>query len=103
MLPRITEELLLYYRFIDDIFFIWTRAEQELIRLMNELNLLHPTIKFDVQYSKENINFLDTTITITKENTLKTTIYSKQTDQKAYQLFRKPKVFFSSIYLTIVF
>ena len=48
------------------------------------MNLLHPTIKFDIQYSKEKMNFLDTTITITKENTLKTTKHSKQTDQKAY-------------------
>ena len=52
--------------------------------MTNELNSLHPTIKFDTQYSKEKINFLDTTIAITKESTLKTTIYSKPTDQKAY-------------------
>ena len=84
ILPRIREAILLYYRFIDDIFIIWTRTEEELNRMINELNSLHPTIKFDTQYSKEKINFLDTTIAITKESTLKTTIYSKPTDQKAY-------------------
>ena len=28
LLPRIREAILLYYRFIDDIFFIWTRTDQ---------------------------------------------------------------------------
>lgn len=84
ILPVIREAILLYCRFIDDIFFIWTKTEDELVRVIDELNSIHPTIKFDVQFSKENINFLDTTVTITKDNTIKTTVYTKPTDQKSY-------------------
>ena len=80
----ISQLTLLYCRFIDDIFFIWTGNEAELLGVTTEMNKIHPTIKFDVQYSKESINFLDTTVSITKENTIKTTIYKKPTDRKAY-------------------
>ena len=75
---------LIWIRFIDDIFFIWTGSEQDLLRVLNELNSLHPTIKFDMNYSREKIDFLDTTVIITRESSLQTTIYSKPTDRKAY-------------------
>ena len=84
ILPKIRDAILLYCRFIDDIFFIWTGTVERLIKMTEELNKTHPTIKFDTQYSKETINFLDTTLTITKEGMLKTNIYSKPTDRKAY-------------------
>ena len=84
ILPLIKRLILLYCRFIDDIFFIWTGSETELLRVTNEINEIHPTIKFDIQYSKKSINFLDTTITITTNNMIKTAIYNKPTDRKAY-------------------
>ena len=84
ILPKIKDIILLYCRFIDDIFFIWTGSEEELVIVTNAFNDLHPNIKFEVQYSKERIDFLDTTVIITKENTIETTIYRKPTDHKAY-------------------
>ena len=84
ILPKIQAAILLYCRFIDDIFFIWTGTVQQLIKITEDLNKIHPTIKFETQYSKDSINFLDTTISITKEGRLKTNIYSKPTDRKAY-------------------
>ena len=84
ILPRIRDLILLYVRLIDDIFFLWTGTEQNLLEFFKEINSIHPTIKFDFNYSKKSINVLDTTIIITEDRRLKTTIYSKPTDQKAY-------------------
>ena len=57
--PRILHHTRLYLRFIDDIFFIWKGTEQELKKFLEEINLQHPTIKFDYKYSKSEIEFLD--------------------------------------------
>ena len=37
---------LIWKRFIDDIFMIWTHGEQELHKFVEYLNSIHPTIKF---------------------------------------------------------
>ena len=84
ILPRIRDLVLLYVRFIDDIFFLWKGTEEDLLKFFDEINSIHPTIKFDFNYSKTNTCFLDTSITITDERKLKTSIYSKPTDRKAY-------------------
>ena len=84
LLSKIRDLRLLYCRFIDDIFFLWKGTEETLLKFFEEINSIHPTIKFDYTDSKEKINFLDTSIVITEDNKLKTTIYSKPTDQKAY-------------------
>ena len=84
ILPNIQENILQYNRYIDDIFFIWFGTEVDLIKVADHLNGIHPTIKSDIKYSREKIIFLDSTIIITKENKLKTTIYNKPTDEKSY-------------------
>ena len=38
---------LLFQRYIDDIFMIWNRANEELVLFIDELNKKHKTIKFD--------------------------------------------------------
>lgn len=53
---------LLYYRFLDDIFFIWMHTEQELILFETYLNSLIPGIHITLKYSQNNMDFLDTTI-----------------------------------------
>lgn len=84
ILPRIKDLILLYVRFIDDILFLWKGTEERLLKFFDEINSVHPSIKFDFKYSRKCINFLDTSLIITEENRLKTSIYSKPTDQKAY-------------------
>ena len=84
ILPLLGNKSLYYCRFIDDIFFIFNGTEDELNLIKNQLNNVHPTIKFDVVYSKEKINFLDTLITITEDSELKTSVYVKPTDEKSY-------------------
>ena len=48
---------LIWKRFIDDIFLIWTHGEDSLKEFLNYLNNLHPTIKFISETSTESINF----------------------------------------------
>ena len=50
---------MIWWRYIDDIFFIWEHGEESLEKFINKLNSFHPTIKFTAEYSKETINFLD--------------------------------------------
>ena len=59
ILPRIRNKIMMYVRYIDDIFFIWTGTEEDLLKFFAEINLVHQTIKFDHKYSKTDVEFLD--------------------------------------------
>ena len=67
---------LVWYRYIDDVFFIWTHGEQKLNSFLEELNNYHPNIKFIHESSKENISFLDLSVNLS-ENKLYTDLYMK--------------------------
>ena len=73
-------------RLIDDIFFLWEDEESKLLDFYNNLNRFHSTIKFELNYSKESVNFLDTTTYII-DNKLHTKLYTKPTDKKQYLHF----------------
>ena len=51
-----------WYRYIDDIFTIWTHGPQELYHMMTILNHFHPTIKFTHSYDNYSIPFLNTLV-----------------------------------------
>ena len=72
---------ILWKRFIDDIFLIWTHGKESFLSFIQHLNSFHPTIKFEVTHSNKSVNFLHTTIYITPQNTLQTTLYIKPTDR----------------------
>ena len=72
---------LIWKRYIDDIFVVWTHGEESLHTFINHLNTSHPTIKFEHEYSHSNIHFLDTTVTLTQQGTLVTSLYTKPTDR----------------------
>ena len=75
---------LVWKRFIDDIFMIWTHGEQKLQEFIYYLNNLHKTIKFTHEFSHERINFLDTTVKFDNDRKLITTLYNKPTDSHLY-------------------
>ena len=50
---------LVWFRYIDDIFFIWTHGENELKSFMQNLNQFHPNLSFTYESSKKQIAFLD--------------------------------------------
>lgn len=73
-----------YKRFIDDIFLLWNGTLHELKVFLEELNQLHPTIKFTAKYSKTSIEFLDTKVYKSENGKLHTTLYIKPTDRQSY-------------------
>ena len=82
--PYIKNKSILYLRYIEDIFMIWTGTKQELLIFLENLNSKHKTIKFEHNISHSRISFLDTLIYIDKNNTLQTTLYRKPTEQQSY-------------------
>jgi hypothetical protein len=52
----------LYHRFLDDIFFVWTGSEQQLIEYQTFINGIIPGITVTLNWSRDRVDFLDTTI-----------------------------------------
>ena len=78
---RITPEE--FFRFLDDIFFLWPGTVDELKEYELFLNSLIPDIKVTLTYSETEINFLDTTVFKHTDNgitSLQTKVYFKDTD-----------------------
>ena len=82
--PLIKNKSVVYLRYIDDIFMVWTKFESELRHFMNEINQKHQSIKFDFKFSKEGIEFLDTLVYIDSKNRLQITLYKNPTDCQNY-------------------
>ena len=75
---------LLLLQYLDDIFCVWADSLKKLPEFFIYLNSCHPTIKFTMNYSSTNIDFLG--ISITKNAAkLSTDIFIKDTDSYQYQ------------------
>ena len=74
----------LWWRYIDDIFFLWQLGEEKLKSFIDNINKMHPTIKFTADWSKISINFLDVTVSIA--GVIETDLYVKPTDSHQYLL-----------------
>ena len=68
-----------WFRYIDDIFFVWTEGLEKLESFLQRLNCFHPNLKFTYEFSAKSINFLDVNVSI-DGNTFVTDLYSKSTD-----------------------
>ena len=75
--------LLIYVRFIDDIFFIWTVTKEQLTNCLNNLNKKHNSIKCEDKLSQTSISLLNTEVSI-QNNQLITKIYRKNTDRQNF-------------------
>ena len=82
--PLIKNKSAIYLRYIDDIFMVWTKSENELKHFMDEINQKHQSIKFDFKFSKGSIEFLDILVYIYSKNRIQTTLYKKSTDCQNY-------------------
>lgn len=72
-----------FYRFLDDIFFLWPGTIEQLKEFENFLNSLIPDIKITLTYDHSAISFLDTTVFKHTENgitSLQTKVFFKETD-----------------------
>ena len=56
----------LWWRYIDDIFFLWEHGEEKLKSFIDNINKMHRTIKFTADWSKTSRNVLDVTVSIPK-------------------------------------
>ena len=74
-----------WWRYIDDIFMIWTHSVDELHAFTSYLNNIHPTIKFTSNYSFTSIPFLDVNVSVNNGN-ITTDLYTKATDKHQYLL-----------------
>ena len=73
--PLIKNKSSSYLGFIDDIFMVWTKSENELKSFINKINKKHNSIKFDFKFSKEKIEFLDHLVYKDHNNRLQTTLF----------------------------
>ena len=73
----------LWFRYIDDVSFIWTHGKEELENFLKELNSFRDHIKFTFESDKENMNFLDVNINLSNGH-LMTNMYVKPTDCHQY-------------------
>ena len=74
---------LLWRRYIDDIFMIWTENLTELQNFVDHLNQCIPSINFETNISESEINFLDVKVRI-KDNKITSSLYTKDTDTLSY-------------------
>ena len=74
---------LIYLRYIDDIFLLWTHGEEKLLQFYKDFNSEDPDIHVTMNHSTKEVNFLDTTIRL-KNNTLQTSLYKKPTHSQTY-------------------
>ena len=80
ILSAFEEKAMIWWRFIDDIFFISEHGKESLEKFLNKLNSFQPTIKYTAEYSKETINFLDVNIRLVKGE-LMTDLFVKSSDK----------------------
>ena len=73
----------LWWRYIDDIFFLWEHGEEKLKEFIEHLNEKHPTIKFTAEWSQTSFNFLDVTVSLIGGK-INTDLYVKPTDSHQY-------------------
>ena len=75
-----TPEPIIWKRFIDDIFIIWTHGQESLNTFVQHLNHCLPSIKFEADTSTSCIHFLDVTVSLDINHDLETDLYTKPTD-----------------------
>ena len=89
LLDRCEKKPLVWFRYIDDIFFIWTHGKEELDKFFEFCNNNRHGMQFEItpeSVSTESVPFLDIRI-ILKNNKLHTDLYVKPTDKFQYLNF----------------
>ena len=77
----------MWFRYIDDIFFLLAHGENSLKNFMMEFDNFNPNINFTYEFGKENINFLHLNVKLSNGK-LQTSLYVKLTDHHKYLHFQ---------------
>ena len=59
---------LVWFHYIDNVFFIWTHGKEKLSLFLEDLYNLHPNIRFSHEVSKESTHFLDLNVRLSDGN-----------------------------------
>ena len=80
-----TQEMkpLVWFRYIDDVFFIWTHGQEKLDSFLEELNRCNSYLKFKYKSSKTSIPFLDVKVSLPNGD-LFTDLHIKSTDRHQF-------------------
>ena len=82
-IPDNQPQPLIWLRFIDDIFSLWTHGLEQLEIFNTWLNSCHPNLKFMYTHSDTSVDFLDTTVRLV-DNRLTTDLFIKPTASLSY-------------------
>ncbi|CAH2277356.1 Hypothetical predicted protein [Pelobates cultripes] len=80
ILEKYQRNILAYYRFIDDLFIIWSGTCESAHEMVRELNLLSTPVRFTADISTEKVHYLDLEISLGATN-LQYSLYTKPTDR----------------------
>ena len=83
LFERSDKHPMIYYRYVDDIWGVWTYSEEELVRFHYIANSINPRIKLELRLSRQQIEFLDV-ITMIDGDKIATDVYSKESDKHLY-------------------
>ena len=64
LLSKCSKKPLVWFRYIDDVFFIWTHSKEDLDDFLDFCNSYNPNIQFDPMPPSKNIPFLDVSVVI---------------------------------------
>ena len=74
---------LLWWRYRDDVFDVWTQGLAKRLQFTDYINSLYPTIKFELVHSESSLHVLDLTLHL-QDGFIATDIYAKPTDSHLY-------------------
>ena len=77
---------LVWFRYIDGIFFIWTHSKEHLETFLQELNIFNPDLKFTYELNEKEIPILDLKVKLI-EGKISTDLYIKSADRHQYLHF----------------
>ena len=83
MLGSFERKPVIWWEYIDDIFFIWEHGKESLKVCKEQVNMFHPTLKFTAEYSKEEVIFSDVNKKLTDAE-LKADLFVKATDMHRF-------------------
>ena len=83
MLSTYPHKPFIYFRYIDDIFMIWTDGEDSLNTFLERCNKQNKHIKFKPSGTGTTVSFLDVSVTL-KNGKLHSDLYCKPTDKHQY-------------------
>ena len=83
MIPRLSEKMSSWYRYVDDTFTFIKEGEIDFVK--EALNNFHKDIKFTYETESDStISFLDVNVTRRSDGTFDTAVYRKKTDNSIY-------------------